>query len=69
MFMECPMCGHQLSMYRAPELRKGERRAAGVAARVATWWFPTAILVLVGVGCECGGSAVAAVSGGCPGVD
>ena len=43
--LECPSCGHQLSMYRAPEPRQGEQMAARVAARVATWWFPTAILL------------------------
>ncbi len=46
-FLECPSCGHQLSMYRAPEPGSGEQMAAQVAARVATWWFPTAILVAV----------------------
>lgn len=47
--LECPSCGHHLSMYHAPEPTKGEDVATRVAARVATWWFPTAILVAVGI--------------------
>lgn len=46
-FLECPSCGHHLSMYRAPEVNSGERIAARVAGWVATWWFPTAILGVV----------------------
>jgi uncharacterized membrane protein len=46
-FLECPSCGHHLSMYQAPEPSSGERTAIRVASWVATWWFPTAILALV----------------------
>ena len=45
--VECPSCGHHLSMYQAPDASSGERIAARVAAFVATWWFPTGILTAV----------------------
>lgn len=32
-------------MYRAPRVEAGERLAAGIADRIASWWFPTIILV------------------------
>ena len=46
-FLECPSCGHHLSMYQAPEASSGERTAIRVASWVATWWFPTALLGVV----------------------
>ena len=45
--LQCPACGHELSMYHAPEMDRGERVAAKVADKVATWWFPATILVLI----------------------
>ena len=45
--LSCPECGHELSMYEAPEAAGGERAAAHVAAVVASWAFPTTILVSV----------------------
>jgi uncharacterized membrane protein len=34
-------------MYQAPEPNRGEQLAARIAARVASWWFPAAILAAV----------------------
>lgn len=45
--MECPQCGHELSMFMESEPDAGERRAVGVAMAVATWWFPVGLLVSV----------------------
>ncbi len=45
--LECPSCGHHLSMYQVPDSSPGERIATKVATWVATWWFPTGILVAV----------------------
>ncbi|MEM7337861.1 MAG: DUF1003 domain-containing protein [Actinomycetota bacterium] len=41
--IECPACGHELSMYHAPAPGGGERAATWVAAHWASWWVPTAL--------------------------
>ena len=40
----CPSCGHELSMFVDPGPDPGERAAAKITDRVATWWFPAGIL-------------------------
>lgn len=43
----CPACGHHLSMFTEPEPDRGERAADRVAAVVASWWFPMALIAAV----------------------
>ena len=43
----CPACGHHLSMFETPEPGRGERVAGFFADHVASWWFPTGVLVAV----------------------
>ncbi len=45
----CPHCGHEFSMFAEHEPDRGERAAQAVTARLATWWFPSLILVGIGV--------------------
>ena len=45
--IRCPSCGHELSMWRASEPRRGERQAMHVAHAVASWWFALAVLCLI----------------------
>ena len=49
----CPACGHALSMYRPPAPDRAERAAIRVTDHVATWWFPTAIVVGVAAWLAC----------------
>jgi uncharacterized membrane protein len=43
----CPSCGHELSMWHAPEPSRGERYAMRLAQRVASWGFVLAVLLLI----------------------
>lgn len=43
----CEACGHELSMYHAPEPDQGERAAHWVADHLASWWVPTVIVAAV----------------------
>lgn len=45
--LECPACGHELSMYRPPQPDRGERAASWVAGHLASWWVPTTIVATV----------------------
>ncbi len=45
--LECPACGHQLSMYEPPQPDRGERAAAWVAGHLASWWVPATIIAVV----------------------
>ena len=49
--LRCPDCGHELSMWSPAEPGRGEVIAMHVADRIASWWFPTALLVLIGGWC------------------
>jgi uncharacterized membrane protein len=45
--IQCPKCGHELSMWHAPEPPRSERYAMRIAERVASWWFAATVLCLV----------------------
>ena len=45
--IECPACGHTLSMFEPPMPSRGDRAASWVAGHLANWWFPS--LIAVGV--------------------
>jgi len=45
--LNCPECGHELSTYKPPEASPGELAATRLTAFVASWRFPTLILVSV----------------------
>jgi len=38
--IQCPHCGHELSMFHEPEPGTGEQLANTVAGAVASWKFP-----------------------------
>lgn len=44
---ECPACGHELSMFVVSEPDRKELAARRITSAVASWWFPS--LILVGV--------------------
>ena len=43
----CAVCGHLLSAYTPPEPSEGERAAAFLAARVASWAFPLLLVAAI----------------------
>jgi len=45
--LRCPECGHELSTFEAPDPTEGERAAARVADVIASWAFPTLVLIAV----------------------
>jgi uncharacterized membrane protein len=45
--LRCSACGHELSTYEPPIPATGERAATKLTGIVASWAFPTAILVAV----------------------
>ena len=45
--LQCPSCGHHLSMFAEAEPTPGERRATRVADAVASWRFPVVLVVLI----------------------
>ncbi len=47
--LQCPNCGHTLSMWRAPVPGRGEAVAMRVANRVASWPFAGTLLGLIAV--------------------
>lgn len=47
--IRCPGCGHELSMFHAPEPRPGEHYAMRIADTVASWRFVLTLLALIAV--------------------
>ncbi len=47
--LQCPNCGHTLSMWRAPDPGRGESFAMWVANSVASWPFAGTVLGLIAV--------------------
>ncbi len=45
--LQCPQCGHDLSVWQPPETSRGELLAMRIADVVASWWFPATVLGLV----------------------
>lgn len=43
----CPRCGHELSMYEEPAIRRGEGVAGKLASAFGTWHYLVVLLVLV----------------------
>jgi len=45
--LNCPDCGHELSTYQPPQASQGEMAATTLTSFVASWRFPTFILLSV----------------------